>query len=40
MNCIEFLKFNHEDGACTDNEYELALQAIFDDIPAPADRER
>ena len=40
LNCIEFLKFNHEDGACTDDEYEHALQAIFDDIPPPADRER
>jgi hypothetical protein len=40
LNCIELLKFNHEDGACTDDEYELALQAIFDDIPPPDDRER
>ena len=38
LNCIEFLKFNHKDGA--KDEYEHALQAIFDDIPPPADRER
>ena len=40
LNCIEFLKFNHEDGACTADEFERALGEIFEQYPPPADRER
>ena len=40
MDCLDFLKFDLEEGTCTADEFERALGEIFEQYPPPADRER
>ena len=40
MDCLDFLKFDLEEGTCTADEFERALGEIFVQYPPPADRER
>ena len=40
MDCLDFLKYDLEEGTCTADEFERALGEIFAQYPPPADRER
>ena len=40
MDCLDFLKFDLEEGTCTADEFERALGEIFEQYPPPEDRER